>query len=39
MNAGGVPLVTHNLRDFVIAAERFKLLVFTPGQFLRTLMS
>jgi predicted nucleic acid-binding protein len=39
VNAGGVPLVTHNIRDFAIATERFNLLVLTPGQFLRKLMS
>ena len=37
VNAGSVPLVTHNTRDFVIATQRFNLLVFTPGQFLRKL--
>ncbi len=35
VNAGRVPLVTHNLRDFTIATERFNLRVYTPGQFLR----
>ncbi len=29
--------VTHNTRDFVIATQRFNLLVLTPGQFLRKL--
>ena len=28
---------THNMRDFLIATQRFKLLVLTPGQFLRKL--
>ena len=35
VNAGRVPLITHNTRDFLIATQRFKLLVLTPGQFLR----
>lgn len=35
VNAGRVPLVTHNIRDFGIAMQRFNLLVCTPGQFLR----
>ena len=35
VNAGHVPLITHNTRDFMIATKRFNLLVFTPGQFLR----
>jgi putative PIN family toxin of toxin-antitoxin system len=39
VNAGRVPLVTHNTRDFAIARQRFNLLVFTPGQFLRKLTS
>jgi predicted nucleic acid-binding protein len=38
VNAGYVPLVTHNTRDFVIAMQRFKLVVLTPGQFLRKFM-
>ena len=39
VNAGRVPLVTHNIRDFVIATQRFDISVYTPGQFLRKLMS
>ena len=39
VNAGRVPLVTHNTRDFVIATQRFNLQVFTPGQFLRKIKS
>ena len=39
VNAGRVPLVTHNIRDFVIATRRFDISVYTPGQFLRKLMS
>ena len=35
VNAGHVPLITHNTRDFTIATKRFNLLVFTPGQYLR----
>ena len=35
VNAGRVPLITHNTRDFMIATQRFKLLVLTPGQFLQ----
>ncbi len=39
VNAGPVPLVTHNTRDFAIATQRFNLLVLTPSQFLRKFMS
>ena len=39
VNAGGVPLVTHNTRDFAIATKRFNLLVLSPGQFLRKIKS
>ena len=39
VNAGRVPLVTHNIRDFVIATQRFDISVYTPGQYLRKLMS
>lgn len=35
VNAGDVPLVTHNIRDFLLATDRFNLLVLTPGQYLR----
>ena len=37
VNAGNVPLITHNIRDFMIATKRFELTVLTPGQFLRTI--
>lgn len=39
VNAGRVPLVTHNIRDFVVATRQFDISVYTPGQFLRKLMS
>jgi putative PIN family toxin of toxin-antitoxin system len=39
VNAGRVPLITHNIRDFVVATQRFDISVYTPGQFLRKLAS
>lgn len=37
VNVGNVPLITHNIRDFMIATTRFGLTVMTPGEFLRSL--
>ena len=37
VNAGNVPLITHNIRDFIIATKRFELTLLTPGQFLRSI--
>jgi len=39
VNAGRVPLVTHNVRDFVVAAPRFDVRVYTPGQYLQEVLS
>ena len=37
VNAGARALLTFNLRHFAIAAERFKLSVMQPGEFLRSI--
>ena len=35
VNGRADALVTHNIRDFAVAAERFKLRVITPQQYLK----
>ena len=35
VNAGDLPLITHNIRDFSDAAKRFSVPVMTPGKFLK----
>jgi predicted nucleic acid-binding protein len=35
VNGRADALITHNVRDFVTAAKRFRLRVLTPGDYLR----